>query len=517
MQGLKLRLCTLFNLFFLCFLSADLPTQAELDTFYEGIVLQGRATLPGIAPLGNETEDLQRFTNQNFMLWDYLIGIGTEAEYQSHFDNLMTLCQNRKIGRLILFIKDPSANNFFQPNNATGFVARANQLFNAMVPIVPSFDIAVFFSSVAFSSTAPAGMTPTVNPAPDTILSGYFTDIQNMLDWAKAIIGQVPGVKEITFDPEAPGANKTTQQYVYNYTDEYKWLNALGSIRLGTTLGVDESKVTYANLSTFPVNPIYTASIGTNPPFPSPMPTWARGSDVTAPLLQSVYIQCYESAIPAMFEAGFSSSTGAHSGSVASNYFNSMLRDLPYLQGVGTISFMQGSTAVTGMGTNFTSFSDPLLFSFDSAISANNKIGAVCGFSSATSLSLEGGAAFSSMGFQSFTRTEIITAWSTTQPVLTQAMLDNIYWMFSANYEPSKSEAFFGNWQLGDFMDFIDGTVGFNEANTTNPFTLNGDGSTYLQVPTLNYVLYDYYFGTTTVNTTPKTFGVTDPWDLLSN
>ncbi len=480
----------------------------SIRSFYEDFISEGRAQLPGLATPAtvNTTSPLSRFTAQQFMLWDYLFHVD---EYETHFEELTTLCTRRKIQRVIMFIPDPNTFSFFDPSNADGFIAKANALAAAMEGVVSSFELAVFFETGAFTSSAAAGTVPTVNPLPSTELAGYFSDLQNMLDWSKAMHAAIPSLAEITFDPEAAGANKNIQQLVYNYSDEYKWLNNLDDIRLGTTVGIDESKIAYANVSSFPVNAVYGGNITTFPA--NPQPSWDRGGEETSPLLQSVYIQCYEEAIPALFARGYAPSSGRHNGITAGAYFNKLLRDQPYIQGKGKITFTRHETEVTGAGTEFSSFSDPILFAYDSQIKDDNKIGVVESTGSNTSLTLGApGAAFSGDA-EKFERTEITTAWDT-QLDLTQDMVNSIYWMFSLNYTPPLS--FFGNWQLGDFMDFIETIQSkSNAASTAVFFDANGR---VLPIPLRNYVIYQYFFATNTVQTTPTSNGAVAPWNLLS-
>lgn len=438
-------------------------------------------------------------------MWDYLTNT-TNDTLPQHFDDLLALCVRRNIKRTIIFIKDPSANSFFDPTNtdANSFISKANTLYNTMSAKVPGFDIAIFFESGGFSSSAPSGTYPTVNPQPDTGLADYFSQIDAMLDWSKAVIAQVLGIKEIAFDPEVYGSTKDIEQLVYNYTEEYKWLNNLGNIRIGTTLGIDESKPTFANLSTFPVNSIVGGSISTFPP--NPEPSWTRGSP-TSTLLQSVYIQAYQTSIPAMFAAGYNQTAGTHSGALASVYFNKMLRDQPYIAGDGLISFTQNSTTLKGnANTTFLSFADPILYANDTVHNIpNRKLGVVDTVTSNQLLTLDDPGATFTEANSPFTRTEITTSWSFPTP--TQSIVNNIYWMFSVNYDPSEKLTFFGNWQLSDFMDFISGTVSINNQASTQPFTT-------LTFPATNFVIYDYDFSTSIVNTTPTSNGTVQPWSL---
>ncbi|MCH9612124.1 MAG: hypothetical protein S4CHLAM102_06070 [Chlamydiia bacterium] len=492
----------------------------SLNDFYQEYMEEARSKVPGIAGSDGDPTGRTQFVQQGFMLWDYMVGVDTAAECATHFEALTNLCTYNKITRLIIFIKDPSTFTFYQPDDTSSnsFRTLLAALVTSMATVVSDFEVSVFFETGAFSSNAATGTAPTVNPVPANYSgapSGYFADIQAMLDWSKAMIGNISAIKEIAFDPEASGANKNYQQLVYNYSDEYKYLNSLSSTRIGSTLGVDEAKETYANVSTFPVNSIYTGSIST---FPSGStgPSWRSSNN--ASLLQSVYIQCYQTSIPALFALGYNSThgTGSHNGSGAAGYFNALLRDTWYLNGNGTVKATRHNTTLLGQSTNFKTFADALIFAQDPQIGRINKIGyvSVTPPQSDTSLVLGGaGSAFSTSGFVPFKRTEIISGWQT-QPVLTQAMLDSIYWMFSANYQ--SPFFFFGNWQLVDFMEFITYLVQINNTATTAAFKENGSGAP-LNFPSGNFVLYEVSFvddSSSIVNTVPTSSNGPAPWNL---
>ncbi|MDN3504572.1 MAG: hypothetical protein P0S95_03230 [Rhabdochlamydiaceae bacterium] len=509
------------------------PTRAQFNNFYQQYIGEVRAKVPGKHPNSGITTGLTRFTNQHFMLWDYLEG-ETESTYVTHFQDVLSMLQARQMKRLIVFVKDPNSttsNSFFQPSNTStdSFIGQMKEIYSTMLAIQPDFYISIFFESQNFTSDAPAGTYPTVNPQPQTYLSGYFPGINNMLDWAKDVIAQGTsvGIQEIAFDPQYSGATKDIQQRLYNYVDEYKYLNGLEAIKIGSTLGVDEAPETYANLATFPVPDSFALGYG-NPPnfpttsFPNPAPTWQR-SPTDASLLQSVYIQVYETDIPAIFAAGATTTSASHSGVTAGSYFNSLLREYPYLTGVGTISATQHATTVTGHGTNFTNYSDPLLF----VPYEGNPIKKLCtvnGVNSPTSLSTT--AATATVSNVSFQRTEISAAWTgdlagatSLTPAQGQTILDNIVWMFSVNYQtntktPTASLYFFGNWLLDDFMDFIDATITNNNKESIAPFKM-GDG-TALIFPSHSFAIYDYHLIKNVVSGQTTYNGVKIDWNLES-
>lgn len=487
-----------------------------LDSFYEQYIAEAKNKIP-VTP-STRPDALRRFTNQHFMLWDYLIHVD-ESGYVSHFQDVLTMLQNRKMKRLIVFIKDPGNNAFFDPGTIgeNSFRGQITNIVNTMQAIQPEFYVSVFFASdgSSFTSSADPGTYPSHNQPPSNYLSGYFTYINNMLDWAKAMIADIPGIQEIAFDPEYPGATKVIQQRLYNYADEYKYENGLESIKLATTLGIDEAPETYSNLSTFPVPALFRAG---NIAVPSgSSPDWRVGN--ANPLLQTVYIQCYQTSIPAMFAAGATANTASHDGQLAGSYFNHLLRNQPYLDGQGTISFTQGNTTITGQGTNFLSFADPILFAPDPNLpnEALNKVAVVSSVNSNTSLTSTA-AAFTNSNV-SFRRTEIATAWNELEIAgvefdEAQNIVDNIVWMFSLNY--NSPFLFFGNWELNDFMNFITTVVTNNNKETTAPFRTQ-DGR-ILTFPSHNFAIYNFFFATTTVNGGgPPYNNVTINWNLLSS
>lgn len=495
-----------------------------MQQFYEQLISEARERIPGLKQNSSEeNQDLQAFTNQHFLMWDYLIGVG-KGELGNHFVDLTALCKARQIPRVIMFIKDPSTFSEFAPENfATLATALINEVNTALPSSVQPFTLSVFFETGDFNYTSPSpGTLPTVNPVPDQgdpskgvpPKPNYFTDLPNMLNWVRDVNTaaknqhQQIAIAEFAFDPEAAGANKNYQQLVYNYSDEYKYLNSMTNIAIGTTLGIDESKIVYANLSTFPVPELYHAAIATFPTSPSWRPTSAQ----SLPLLKSVYIQAYQSNIPSIFNAGYNQATGAHSGTLAGTRFNKMLQDQPYLVGTGKISFSAGSTQVTGTGTNFTPYSNALLFTTLATDPSPKKIGIVSKVSSPTKLTLSSHATFSTSVPVSFTRTETVTGWNIPGGI-TQSILNGIYWMFSLNYEAKGSLYFFGNWQLGDFMSFVGQVQTLNKTNP--PFKNSTDAPIY--PPKGNYAIYNYDFATTIVNKVPKDNGQIAPWNLQSS
>ncbi|MCI5053067.1 MAG: hypothetical protein MRY21_08055 [Simkaniaceae bacterium] len=497
------------------------PTPADLQNFYNTYIQEARATVPRAAQKGSTPTPpltaIERFRGQGFMLWDYLTNIGGigETSYSDHFDSLTTLCVLNKFTKVIIFIKDPSANNFFEYNNTSdnSFIKKIQSLYTQMINIgVSDFKISVFFETGPFSTTAPAGSVPTVD-APNSQLANYFNDIQDQLDWAKAIISAVGTnaqgtniISEVAFDPQASGANKSIKQLVINYADNYRGVNSL-TYNLGFTLGVDESKQTYSNVVSFPVPTVYTAG---NTNFPAnPAPTWTRVSS-TAPLVDAMYMQCYQTDFPAIFATDYNSSTGTHNGQEAANRFNRLLRDQYYLKGQGTITFTKDDTTITGTGTNFTSFADPVLFANDTTNNIPNRKIAVVESVTNNERLTSTNPVFSETN-SPFLRTEITTAWTPLQPSLTQAAVNRIFWMVSVNYQSPLN--FFGNWQLGDFMDFIQSLPTFNNdsKNGTQVFT----GLTF---PSRQFVIYNYDFATSIVQVQPLTNDgtrlVADPWNI---
>lgn len=516
------------------FFAASYPIANE--SFYKSIIQEASQKIPS-SKKQSTVSPVDAFTQQGFLLWDYLEGVGSDADCVPHFNNLISLCQQRNIQRVILFIPSPALPDgttkydFFQSQSAMAdnFVTMTQKLVSTMRSKVPNFEVSLLFESGSFVSdvtVSPSLVSPYTSvsaPLPFSRFAGYFTNLTNMLNWSSYMITQPGiGITEIVFDPEwadpnGDPADKTDQQMVYNYSDNYKYAYGLTytpygttnstPIKLGTTVGIDESKVTYANLFTFPVNSVFTASFEDNI-FPNPHPSWrltnSELQDLTVPLLQSVYIQCYQTNMPAMFAAGATSS-GGHDGTLAAQYFNSLLLDQPYIAGTGRISCMLGNPDVTGSSNSqFLTFQggDPFLFTTDAP---PKKIGIVDTVNSNTDLTLSYGPTITASKIP-YQRTEIITAWDSQTPGISQEVIDNIYWMFALNYEevpphpPAPPYRFFGNWNLADFMTFI---TSLNQENKTNP-PFPG-----FNFPTGNYVIYDYDLLTSTANTIPAI-----PWDV---
>ena len=248
---------------------ANYPTPQEMNTFYNQYVEEGKATLPGTRQTTNAA--LEAFTNQHFMLWDYNIGVAKTDLHQHYAVDVLNMLKARQMGRLIVFIRDPSTTSYFELPNGQ-FVADMNNIYNTMKSIQSDFYITVFFES-----NSPANLwqytpqSPTNDPTETFSFPKYYKSIRPMMDWAYDAVNLVEGIKEIAFDPEGHGATKSVQQELYNYADNYRGVNSdrLANIKLGTTIGVSESKVTFANLMEFPVPTLFTGAISTFPPNPN--------------------------------------------------------------------------------------------------------------------------------------------------------------------------------------------------------------------------------------------------------
>jgi hypothetical protein len=504
------------------------------DIFYNEIITSGRQSIPGNSNESDsgDTSPVDLFTKQGFILWDYLLEVHNDADCVEHFSNLTELCILRNIQKVIIFIPSPSLPGgstkfeFFQNNSSLpqNFVSMTNDLVNQMraLPNSTNFEVSIFFEPGFFASNvteAPpyasgySETTPTPPPLPEVALPGFYDDLPNMLNWAAAMIAQVPGIVEIAYDPEGEGtdgttANKNNQQDVFNFSDYFKYAHGLvytpaGSstavpIKLGTSPGIDESKIILANLSTFPVNSVYTAAYKSGV-FPNPEPSW-RLSNETDPLLQSVYVQAYQSNIPNIFNTA--TTNGNHNFTLSGQRFNKLLKDEPYLTGTGVISCQKGNPIVTGShGSNFETFKGSDGFFFETQ-APYKKIGIVGTVDSNTQITFSYGPTVD-LPKAKYLRNEIVTGWPS-QPDITQEMINNIYWMFSVNYAPNPnpllSLEFFGNWILSDFMNFINA---LNTANASNP-PFPG-----FNFPTTNYAIYNFDFLRSTVNTTP-----TIAWDV---
>jgi len=502
------------------------------DAFYNDIITTGGNAIP--KPSTNngadDTDPVDLFTQQGFILYAYLIGVHDEADCEPYFTALTTFCTERNIQKVYLFTPSPSLPNgsskfeFFQPDSTSSpsFVSMTNDLVNQMraLPGSTNFEVAVFFEPGFFGShaTTPSFISPYTSieaPLPSITLPGFFDYLGEMLDWAAAILPQVPGICEISFDPEGDGtdgtpANKSDQQLVFNYSDNYRFAHGLRCTHPGTTVptivdlstapGIDESSVGMANLSTFPVPTAYTGGFkpGT---FPDSPPPWRQinsdlpnEADLYRPLLDYILYQAYQSNIPEIFNTP--TSNGGHDFALSASRFIKLLKNEPYLNGTGVITTSKGNPIVTGChGSNFLAFKDSDGFLFE--INATKKIGIIGSVQSDTQLTLSYGPTVD-LPRAKYLRTEITTGFPT-QDGLTQEILDRQIFMFSVNYDTSTELNFFGNWNLSDFMGFISALPVAAKANPPFPG---------LNFPTLR-VLYEFNLLRTIVNTEP-----TIPWDV---
>ncbi len=475
-------------------LNALPPSRARMQDFYQQYIAEGRSFLPGVAP---NTDDVGRFDAQKFFLWEYFEGV-KNGEFPARFAELQNFVVQHKIKRVIMYIPDPNAFTFFQPNSA--FVTAANRLITAGQGVNPDFTITVFFDLSTFGSSAPAqDVSGFSNAAP-----AYFANAAEKMDWVKAVAPSINGLAEFAFDPEGGGSTKNTQQQLYLFADEYKYTYDLTDLGMGTTLGIDEAPEAYANVSTFPIDAQYI--VGLPAAMADTTPTWRTGGS-TDPMMTSVYIQFYESDIPAIFAAGATNTSASHDGKLAASYTNDLFFNRPYVTGQGKIKGTQGSSTLLGQGTQFLSLADPIFFTFEPALGRTNKISVKDGDASSNTSTPTTSAAFSTNGFQDFTRTEISVSWRT-QPVIDQEMVNRIYWMFSVNYNTGQNLRFFGNWTLNDFMDFIEDFPVVNNDGTRAVFTDSA-------IPTHNIGIYDYNLLKTVTNGQTTYNGTVINWHLF--
>ena len=463
------------------------------------------------------------FIQQGFILWDYLVDVHSDEALVAHFLELTALCKKSKFKQVIVYIFSPQDSHgatvfdFFQVNS--GMTQNFRSMIGDLVATmrneegVEEFFVSMLFDSSEFNSDAPVGtfISPYSAIEAPALKAGYFPSLDKMMDYAAYMINSDMGIESFGFDPEATGAKDVDYQDLYNLVDNYRWAYGMiytpsgggNKVPAGifSTHGVDMSKITYANVFEFPVNNALVYSFKSV--FPNPQPSWRKENQyMTAeglkqPMLKQVLIQVYEENIPAMFNVKTADGCG-YDGPTAAKYCNSMLRDVPYLKGVGKIWGDRNSGTLNGDGTNFNLYTGQDGFIFKDELPLK-KIGIMGSVNSATSMSLEFGPTISIPEASAipFQTTEVTGGWPF-QPGMTQDGSNRIYWMFSLNCTSPLN--FFGNWNLCDFMSFISNFQKENQENSPFPGYTIPDG---------NIALYDFHFLESSVNTCPS-----PPWNI---
>ena len=174
-------------------------------------------------------------------------------------------------------------------------------------------------------------------------------------------------------------------------------------------------------------------------------------------------------------------------------------------------------------GSTFLQWSTPIIYAYDTVQNITKKACVVETISSNTACQVTT-TTFASEVNSTYHRTEITTAWNSpkVQTSLssypTQATYDNIYWMFSLNFDAGEKEEFFGNWYLPDFMSFITNLTTNNNASGKEVFVAYNPSSPsspniYKFRPN-KYVIYNYNFTQTRVGGQINASGRSVNWHL---
>lgn len=303
-----------------------------------------------------------QFASWNFVLWDTADEVVSTETAQAHWGDLIAFAQKNNPKRVITMIKNPSQIPFFDVQKQLG-----NQYFlywaQAFAQAIPNCDLCVLFDRTAFTNPKLTLAVPTDLPAPFLKLSSTtFLNLSAKMSWTLAMLRLGAPIKEVDLDPECGpvgvkvGGKKGAKQLLINYMNYFRTQNAtLNGIRLGVSLGFDDKALTFVNLSNLPLpseqdeynlDALLPAALNYYqfPTKVSPGNWWGIGS--SRPLLDSIYVQVYNSLIPYNF-------TLQDNPQLAAANMLHLYRDEPYMPGKGTITLNTHSKQVVGKGTQF--------------------------------------------------------------------------------------------------------------------------------------------------------------------
>lgn len=297
---------------------ANQPSDLHLNLFYNTAVSQAKTSNKG-APWQ------AGFATQRFILWDYAEDTPNQNSYQQHYANLFLFVVTEGIRKVIVFPKNPSisTNSFFAIANQNPSNENCFAFWVRLLSLI-KVEVEILFEADAFDDSAPS--TPNY-ALPEHF---YFLDLPQKMNWIKALNQIIPGcISGVTIDPEAPdsGGNDGYQQ-VINYMDQYRFDQGLPNLKLGMAFGVDAKTMTFANLCTFPINPLYTSGLPAS--FPDPFPSY-RSEGNNVPLLNNSYLEAYEPDFLFPFIQNLNPTEGA-------DLFIQALQDIPYKTSTGTIT-----------------------------------------------------------------------------------------------------------------------------------------------------------------------------------
>ncbi len=497
--GLAMKFSIGITIGFFCLSSvfSQEPNYGSMQSVFDDYVKQGNlvvnaVTTPSLSPN-------TAFSQQAFVLWDYaedISGADPMTTGRIHWQNLINFVKANNITRLITNIKNPKKFGFFADSNpaAQSFAYYASQLPSTC-------QLAVLFDCDTFELVGPDTPSPDNSYPGYLALPAYFANLPEKLLWVQRMLeSQHVNITEVVLDPQnacsSSGGGNGDYQLLIDFMDYYFTENSL-SVGKGLTVGVDAHSFTFCNLSLFPLDSTLAALVPANFPPTSTGPQWRSGS--TAPMLSSVYVQAYDPQIPYVF-------TLKNNPTQAATDFLHNFRDEPYLLGNGTISFVNGSTQITGSGTSFLGtitnniVLDQVVDGMPIGVSVGGSISRV-GLSngnapSNTLINVYSAIPLDSQTNVPFYQTEIVNKW--TYPYITTSMANNIYLMFSFENSNVGNALFFGSWTVDQFMSFLQSF--YSQGQSSLPIYMS-DPSTNIPLPN-NFAIYDFdIFTDTYINT----------------
>ena len=302
------------------------PSSTQINLFHHQAVRETKNQIRG------RTANNASFALQQFFLWDYDEGDNSTQAYINHYAELFLFLAEEQIPKAILFPKDPDKNPFFQIanqniNDENSFAFWVNLI------AVAGVQIEILFEPDAFNDSG--SNQPNYN-LPSHF---YFLDLPQKMNWLNSLMQIVPGaISGVAIDPEASGSGGNDgYQQVINYIDQYRFSNGLLNLHSSMTLGIDAKPMTFANLDTFPTNPLYLTPTPPSIFFPLSLPSYRMGNN--ASLLNAVYLQAYEPDFNLIFTENLNPT-------LAADTFIQALQDIPYKTSYGAIS--TASAMLTG-------------------------------------------------------------------------------------------------------------------------------------------------------------------------
>lgn len=344
------------------------------NDFYEQYIIEGNQSIQGFTGI------------QTLLLtvWDYVDDAPSKRSFSEHFQGLYYYLITNNFRQVVVYIKDPSQYDFYDP---TGDASSTNNIcywLNLMlaegITVIPLFDYTTFSWTGTF--TGPNGDqisldSNTLNP--DQIPSDfYFQDIWKKMSWVTKIRQDETAIQigstvwGACIDPELSGHDANDYQAIVNYMDQYR-LTYDTTANNAMTFGIDARPSTYANTAEFPISDatiiaMIDASLSPNFPGngsnPIPIPSWRSAGD-GSPLLQRVYLQIYQDTFNYIY---------TQTASCAAASTISAFKNFPYKPATFVITANTTSTTVTSLATH-TVNSENIHYAIPSSLSVGDQIG----------------------------------------------------------------------------------------------------------------------------------------------